>query len=152
MKKELSKKSPIYITKERFYELKHFVKQYHWFKEQVFYIEQAYPDIDFADELDGKEPGDPTYVAAMKALAYKGYIETIEKARFLLMLALKRCPEVDDAVGIMELIFNGAINDASYDVMQASMKNVMPISRKAYYFWLRVFFFKLDQVKIAEGV
>ena len=137
--RELSKKSKYWIPKDRFLELKHFVRQYDYFKMLRNDIYTCYPTVKYAVQkgVHVKLSSDPVYSAYARAMTCTKYLVQIEEA-------FKR-------VGLNQynLLYLGIEQNMSYDVICARCSNV-PWSRREYYAKMRQFFWELDQIKM-EG-
>ena len=137
--KELSKKSPYWLPKDRFLELKHFVRQYKDFIKAREELYLTYPVMELAIRRNCHlSATDPVYKTYLKVKVLTNYIDQIEMA-FKLTL---------DKPDEFNYILIGILEDASYDAMAARFD--MPVSRRQYYQDLRKFFYILDQIKMCE--
>ena len=131
---EVSDKKEYWISKHRYYELKHFCMQLTEWKRERSLID-GYPKkaISYAKIFLGKKFSDPTEAAAVMREYYTQRIEMVE--RF--------AKETDPVIG--RYILQGVVNDLSYDTMNA--RNRIPCSRDEYYRLYRKFFFELSKCR-----
>lgn len=125
IKPVLSTKNPYYISKHRYYELKHFCLQYpEWRKElQALYLEPG--SLKMNHHTDSKI-GDRTAHLAMKRLILKRKMELVEQAAFA------TDPELADYILI-------AVTDGmSYEFLR--MQKGIPCCREVFYDRYRKFF------------
>lgn len=121
----LSKKSPYYISKHRYYELKHFCLQYpEWRKElQALYLEPG--SLKMNHHTESRE-GDRTSYLAMRRLKIQKKMELVEQA------AISVDPELADYILI-------AVTDGmSYEFLR--MQKGIPCCREVFYDRYRKFF------------
>ena len=129
---ELSPKNEHHIDKERYYELKHFCRQYKTFVQARAALSGlAKRPADLA--LFSSEKGDPTERCAEARESFDKRITMIERA----------AQETDPVVGnyILEAVTEGL----SYDVLNA--KNVVPCQKDLYYKYYREFFWRLSKLR-----
>ena len=151
--KELSKKSPYWLPKDRFMELKYFVKQIRYFQEkyeEVLYSKAGgylvHWDNSRIQRLD-KLKNDPTAQKAIQGSIYKGYLDEIMKVKIALKEIVTSRGDDED---VYLCVITAAVCDASYDTVQGNyihMDKVVPVSRKRFYQYLRYFYWYLDCVK-----
>lgn len=130
---EMSKKNPYHISKERYYELVHFCRQYPEWKEQLDELDG------FGSIRSGIRPRQPVSsdLTAKFALARESYTRKMDMIRRALDRA-ENDPTVKD------WMFQGATAGLTFDKLQAQ-KGVCPVSRDAYYTSYRRFFWCLDK-------
>ena len=127
---ELSKKSPYYIDKQRYYELKHYCRQYRDWLAQV-------RDIDAKCKKEKVLDGDydnPTAEQAIRYAYFKTQIEIVERVAVL----------TDDFLA--PYILKGVTEDLTYNDLM--MQVDVPCSRVTYYKRYRKFFWILDNEKL----
>ena len=132
LKPELSDKNEFYISKHRFYELKHLCLQYPEWKSALSRIKglRARPtDIPILD----KKHGNPTEKAAFARVYFSNRIDMLEKA----------ANRTDEVIG--KYVLYGVTNGYSYDTVNANMN--IPCCRDAYYHYYRKFFWILDKIR-----
>lgn len=134
IRQEVSEKNEYWISKHRYYELKHFCMQLTEWKRERSLID-SYPKkaINYAKIFLGKKFSNPTEAAAAMREYYTRRIEMVE--RF--------AKETDPVIG--KFILQGAVNDQSYDAMNA--KCHIPCSRDEYYKLYRKFFWELSKCR-----
>lgn len=130
-KPELSKKSPFYITKYRYYELKNFCLQYpDWKKalEQVNGWESCSHEV--SGIIRGSLPESSTERQAMIRAYYSMHIDIID-----------RCvAKLEPAIG--PYVLRGVTEEVCYDALRA---NGCPCCRKTYYKFYHYFFWLLSK-------
>ena len=130
---ELSKKNPYYISRHRYYELKHFCLQYNEWKDAYTMLDQA-PEIGsiiFSEEHP--EWRDYTgETATLKALL-RSRMELVERVA-------KSC---DWEIG--DYIFIAVIEGRSYEYLLAVKE--IPCGRDMFYDRRRKFFWMLSQIR-----
>lgn len=139
--KELSSNNPFYISEDRRLELEHFCKQYDtWFRarEGLFGL-QKHPEK-LNSYFDTNELGDPTARCAMGIARYSKWIDMIDDS------LKEACNDVEDLVPYLMMAVTGGV---SYDFISnnvlAFQGEVMPVSRKAFYWILRKFYWILSE-------
>ena len=136
---EVSKKNEYWIPKHRYYELKHFVKQY--------------PDwVRYLREFDGRYPN-PLHLEVVpenKLYQSDPTEEEVEKREYyharkaLVDICLwKAYGEVDDRT--LQQILQALVNGWSYDILKS--KYEIPMSKDYYYIRYRRFFWLLDKAR-----
>lgn len=132
IKPELSRSNPYWISKHRYYELKHFCMQYREWGEMVFVVDgYMKPKLDI--RTDQHYIADPTAKASIKRLELLGKIKMLQEA------AEKADPFLSD------YILRGVTSGMSYDEMNA--KKPIPCCRDIYYERCRKFFWILDKLR-----
>lgn len=135
--RELSKKSPYYLPKDRYLELKYFVRQYNDYVAQVEYWRVRCSGYRFHDLKNKLENSDPTYNAALRASYYEDKIQAINDAFRLIGL------------NPYNLISLSVRENLSYEALCARCDNV-PWSRREFYNLTRRFFWTLDKVLLTK--
>ena len=131
---EISKRKPYYISKHRFYELKHFCLQYKEWKKELNDI-----SIPSSNSLDGKvhTPGgsakDPVLESVMRRELLTDKIHMVRKAA-------KACSE---DLGIY--VLKGVTEEVSYE--RLVLQNGIPCCKETYYEAFRKFFFILSKLR-----
>lgn len=122
----VSKKNPLWIPKNRYYELKYFCLQFWEWQKQRSAL----------DGLATRENREPTEREAIKRAALSEKIEMVLNS---IDAATKKHPE------IYEDLLYGVTNGFSYDTMAA--RKVLPLSREVYYNIYRLFFYLLHRAR-----
>lgn len=122
---ELSKENPYYISKHRYYELKHFCLQYHEWKE-------LYLSLDVYNREKTENYTDPTPHLAMVKIECERNIHLVERV----------AKETDESLA--KYIFKAVTED---DISFTYLKTVMniPCGKDMYYDRYRRFFWLLDK-------
>lgn len=132
IKPELSKKSKYWISRHRYYELKHHCMQYKEWKRLYNQIEFKMAEHKNWNERS-KTSGDPTaYVAQLRADLSRA-METVE-----------RCCRVASSE-LSGYIFKAVTEGRSYDSLKA--KDDIPCGREMFYDCYRRFFWLLSKEK-----
>ena len=130
-KPELSKKSPYWIPREKYYELLYFSRQYETMCQEKRELMRCYPTANLDEKVTVTDISDPVMkaVARMEVLSEKmGLIEeTVREA------------EPD----IYKWLLIGVTTNKSYDFLAQKMH--MPMSRSAYYERYRKYFYLLSK-------
>ena len=129
IKPEISKKNPYWISKHRYYELKHFVLQYNEWKRN--YISLLGVQEHQQNEIKRTSTSDPTYNAAQKLLYFKEKIDLVDNTA--------------KSIKHGDIILKNILACKSYDVCDAI--EPLPISKKKYYQLYRRFFWLLNKVR-----
>lgn len=129
---ELSKKSPYYISKHRYYELKHFVMQYPQWVEAIKYIDSM---VRTCEDRNGKLNDIPDPVGRAVEIRWR-LINNIS-------ICDNTARETDSFIGsyILEAIINGL----SYE--QISARHSIPYCKDSYYDLYHKFFWLLDSAR-----
>lgn len=130
-RKELSKKNPYYISKERTYELKHFCRQYNEWKRHLASLTHI---IAIQNDRVHDGPGygtDPVESLVEERDKYLRKMEAVEDAAIAADPALSR------------YILLGVTEGISYDKIRARMD--IPCNRDMYYAYYHKFFWLLDR-------
>ena len=89
---KLSRRNPYYIPAERYYELKHFCRQYYDWKKALNLIDAWHvPPNDISGVLKGNPPSNPTERQALARVYYSGHIDILESC----------LPEIDPAISVL---------------------------------------------------
>ena len=132
---EVSKRRDYYISKHRFYELKHFCLQYKEWRKEL----NELPDISVSHALDGRVhghgrgPGDPVFDAVVCRELLTDRIQMVKKAA-------KACSE-----DLGNYIFKGVTEGISYEGLH--LQNGIPCCKETYYEAFRRFFFILSKLR-----
>lgn len=130
---EVSWNNPNYISKHRFYELKHLCLQYpEWQKQYSALSGIVRPGLNEKVDMIGWT-GDITGETALLGLFYKDRMKMIKQVAH----------QTDPVIG--EYIFEAVIRDLSYDKLNA--KKRIPCCKDIYYEKYREFFWNLSQVR-----
>ena len=137
LKPELSNRSPYWIDRHRYYELKHFCLQYPIWKKLCWMADNHHYNKTVNDELgtrvETNGENDPTANVAMIKAYYSDRIHMIEQT------AKDADPYISD------YILKGVTEGKTYDVMNAI--ETMPCGKNTYYNRYRKFFWLLDKIR-----
>lgn len=132
MRPELSNKNPYWISRHRYYELKHFCLQYPEWQKRI-------SDISYLESIELKDSRNPRVIKRVteyKALGlyfYSRLVSMVEKA----------ANETDDKLG--DYILKAVTKSISYDTLY--IKYDIPCSKSTYYMLYRKFFYILDKLR-----
>lgn len=129
---EVSKTNKYWIEKHRFYELKHFCRQYRYWKKVVAQIDGA-AKVSYNPKVSKSGYNDPTPRAAFMRELYESKIKLLE-----------RIADETDPV-ISSYILKGVTEGKSYDIINAN--ETIPCSRDEYYKLYRKFFWLLHKAR-----
>ena len=133
LKPELSKENPYHINKHRYYELKHFCRQYPDWKKQLKLMEPPLtPEFVERFEKASKLPNPTERIAIMRA-ALTECCEQVEEAA--------RQSDHD----LAKWILLGVTEGLSFE--ELSMVRGMPCGRDMYYDCYRKFFWVLSRIR-----
>lgn len=129
LRAKLSSKNPYWISKHRYYELKHFCLQYPEWKKAYFSL-NLYPRLEHSGSSN-KQISDPTENIVEKRELYFQRMELVEQT------ALEAFPD-----GYQGLLL-GVTEGFSYDIVKARLE--IWCSKDEYYRGYRRFFWLLDK-------
>lgn len=130
-KPELSKKSPYYIPKHRYYELKHFCMQYSGWKKELNRIDAwGTTQNDISGVIKGSPPESPTERVALARVYYSRCIDILDG-----------CIEQLDRA-LAPYIMKGVTEGVGYDILR---NQGCPCCRESYYEYYRYFFWLLSK-------
>lgn len=128
---KLSRKNPYYISPERYYELKHFCRQYNDWKKALNLIDAWHVSPnDISGVIKGSPPSNPTERQALARLYYSSHIDILES-----------CLQGIDP-SIAPYILKGVTEGIGYDVLRSKG---CPCCREMYYAYYRYFFWLLSK-------
>ena len=131
---ELSQNNPNWISRHRYYELKHFCLQYYVWKQQYNDINISLRSVTTDSSAVVKsEVGNLTEDLALSRLYYKERMELIERT----------AEETDPIIG--RYIFVGVTEGVSYEIINA--RQAIPCSKDEYYDLYRKFFWLLSEAR-----
>ncbi len=130
---EVSKKNKYWITRHRFYELKHFCLQYPQWKHHLEIISNWPNCVPSRNKLEGDRQSRPTEQIVMKRTYLTNRIKMLEDV----------AQATDKLIG--PYILKGVTEGRSYD--QLSAYKQVPCSKDTYYDLYRRFFWLLDQAR-----
>ncbi len=136
---ELSKKNEYFVEKERYYELKHFCKQYKRWEDIV-----SDQNIHYAGYWDSELAGGADKKAIYISKPTEREVELREKCLKNIKL-LDVCAEAASNSTFAYYILLGVTQGLSYDTLKT--KYDMPCSRDYYYSRYRKFFWILDAAR-----
>lgn len=129
---EVSEKNPYYINRERYYELKHFCRQYPiWKKAHAALDGLSKRPEDLALFNKTNQTSDPTARCAEARLAYSKKMEMVEKC------AKEASPE------LYKYIMSYATKGDGYSVLK--MRDHIPCGKDMFYDTVRKFFWLLNK-------
>lgn len=129
---EMSKKNPYWISRERYYELLHFCKQYNdWIREY--------------NKLSRIETGNINYISGVKTEESKVERRAIELASIRSKMDLVDAAAETTGRDVKDYILKGVIDGLTYNDMAA--RETLPFSRDYYYECYRRFFYELDKIR-----
>lgn len=129
---EISQKSKYYISKHRYYELKHFCLQYHdWMKERYYIRENVLGSTSVITANSDGSKDSPVEKAVIR-------LEELNKKISLIVDTIK---EVDES--LYNYILMSVVDAASYDSINT--KFGVPCCKEVFYKKYREFFYKLDK-------
>ena len=129
-KPELSKKNPYYLTKHRYYELKHFCLQYRDWKRALTLLDGWQGRDGLGENRKGNLPSDPTEKTAIMRTYYSRKIDILD-----------RCiDQLEPAIA--PYVRMGVTEGISYSKLQA---RGCPCGSEMYYDIYRRFFWLLDR-------
>ena len=121
---ELSKRNQYYISKHRYYELKHFCLQYPEWKMELRH------SLDVAQNNGDPEWSDPTGEKVILREHFRRKIELVEAVAY----------ETDEIIG--DYILKAVTEDLSYTYLKTKLE--MPCGRDKYFSLYRRYFYLLD--------
>lgn len=130
-KPDISTKNPYYISKERYYELKHFCLQYLEWKRRYYDISYYGKDSAVREHIPISGITRPVERIADELLYFKERMALIEDA----------AERTDDILG--RRILEAVTQNLSYDTLNA--REVVPCCRDIWYDLYRKFFYLLSQ-------
>ena len=130
---EISKQSPYWISRHRFYELKHFCLQYYEWQNEL--KELSYGKHPLSGDKIGKSSGvqDPVYEIVIRRELLTDHIDMISKSA-------KGCSE-----DLGKYIFKGVTEGLSYEYLFT--QNGIPCCKETYYESFRRFFWILSKLR-----
>ncbi len=128
---ELSKKNMYWISKHRYYELKHFCLQYPEWKKENLCLQQGYLPCGLKLEEIKTKWTDPTANAAIRMAKNSSKIKLVEDMAYL----------ADKEIGKYILI--GVTEGKSFDCLKSTLE--IPCERDYYYDRYRKFFWHLSK-------
>ena len=129
---EVSKKNRYWISKHRFYELKHFCLQYNEWKEELNQI-SVEPSINLDKIGQGHKLSDPTYEAVLRREQLTDKLKMVKDAA-------KIC---SDELG--KYVFVAVTHGMSYEDLYGRYK--IPCCKTTYYEIFRKFFWILSKMR-----
>ena len=127
---EISQSNPYWISKHRYYELKHFCMQYPEWRRALLAISEYRSGL-VGEKGTGK--ADPTAALASRRIALSKRIDILEQTAY----------QTDPVIGTY--ILKGVISGLSYDSTKARIE--IPCCKDVYYHLYRRFFWLLDRAR-----
>ena len=132
---ELSDRSKWWISKHRYYELKHFCLQFPEWEKKYNELDGLPRSSAFVREpVNEGKTSDPTAV----------YAEARDALQAKMNLVINTAYEVCNHQFWFQFLVEAVIYNTSFDVMEAQ-KGIMPVSRNEWYELYRKFFWVLDK-------
>lgn len=132
---EISNRNPYYISRHRYYELKHFCLQYPEWRKKYLYLRNkesvAVPNVN--NPAYTNEYSDRTAKIALERAFYRSCMEMVEST----------AEDADYEIG--NYIFKAVTEGRSYDYLKTRLS--MPCGRDMYYNRYRKFFWLLDKTR-----
>lgn len=129
---EVSKRSPYWINRHRYYELKHFCLQYQiWKKARAAIDGSSERSFEAAVHSQTGSISNPTATAADARLFYTNRIEMVERA----------ARDADPVIGVY--ILKGVTEGISYEILNT--REPVPCCKDTYYELYRRFFWLLSR-------
>lgn len=132
LRPEISARNKYYISKHRYYELKHFCLQYNEWKRAYNLLEPA-TTMRWEEKVDEKRVSDSTATISLRRLRLHDNI-----------LFVKQAAEHTDG-NMAPFLIEAVTNGYSYETMLAR-RNV-PCCREVWYEMYRKFFYILDKIR-----
>lgn len=131
---EISKENPYYISRHRFYELKHFCLQYSEWKRELNDISlvSSHP-FDGRQYVHNSGTGNPVFDAVARRELLTDRIQMVKKAE-------KACSE-----DLGSYVFKGVTDGISYEKLL--LQNGIPCCKETYYEAYRKFFWVLSKLR-----
>lgn len=130
-KPDISTKNPYYISKERYYELKHFCLQYPEWKRRYKDISYYGKDRSIREKIPSGVISNPVERVLEELLYFRERMRIIEDA----------AERTDDILG--RRILEAVTENLSYDTLNA--REIVPCCRDIWYDMYRRFFYLLSQ-------
>lgn len=131
LRPELSERNPNYISRHRYYELKHFCMQYYEWKRRLAELDGMAKGSSDISLVQTNDLPDPTEKVAVERLYFSERIAMVESA----------ANETDETLAPYILL--GVTKGISYDVI--GVKTEIPCCKETYYNLYRRFFCILDR-------
>lgn len=131
---EVSAKNRYWLSKHRYYELKHFCLQYPEWKRNYISLDGLPTKSSIASEhIDGGTISDPTALYAEARLYYRNRMDMVEKV-------------AQDAAGdLSALLLKAVTEEISYEHLV--MQETVPCCKEVWYTTYRRFFWLLDKAR-----
>lgn len=130
----VSMKNCYWISKHRYYELKHFCLQYYDWKASYDEIDSLPTDTSLTKHPHSTETSNRVPFCADMARYFSSRIDLINTIAF----------EAGDYANVSELLLQAVTEDLSYDALEVR-EGHMPVSRSEWYLMYRKFFWLLDK-------
>ena len=134
---EIKDENPLYISRQRYYELKHFCLQYPEWKMQIAMVDGIQHQAPYTDipKTETNHIFDPVTVIALG------------KERESLMRKINIVEKAAEYAGadLKEYILKGITEGLAYSILR--MKTSIPCNRNEYYEKYRKFFWLLDKLR-----
>lgn len=130
---EISKNNSYWISKERYYELIHFCRQYPEWKREYDNVSLIISSQTDSDIIQKSDIDDPVSKAVECKLYFRDRMDMVDNTMY------ETCSWLKDR------LFEGIIFGKSYEVMNAY--SIMPCSKDFYYKMYREFFWNLNAVR-----
>lgn len=134
---EVSKKNKYWISKHRYYELKHFCMQVPEWKKELAVLDGYKSE---SKPIDVSETGTDESSVEKTAIRREELNERIRMISKAVLLT-------DEVNGIGNFVLGGVINNLPYDKLNARLGMAIPCSRDEYYEYYRKFFYILSGLR-----
>lgn len=130
---EISRKNPYFISRHRYFELKHFCLQYPEWKNQYLYLknQDGIFSPNLKDSIRSESISDHTSRIALERTYYKNFIEMIE------------CVAMDADYEIGNYILKAVTEGRSFNYLKTKLE--IPCGKDMYYNRYRKFFYLLSK-------
>ena len=132
---EISKQSPYWISRHRFYELKHFCLQYYEWKQELEIITDCQRhQLDGREFIPGSGSSDPVFDCIVRREQLINNIDMVEKAAM----------SCSDEIG--KYVFRGVTEGLSFEYLFTAEDRI-PCCKDYYYEAFRRFFWILSKLR-----
>lgn len=134
---EVSKKNKYWISKHRYYELKHFCMQIPEWKKELAALDGYKSESKVIDISQTGVDESSVEKTAIKREEIRKRLRMISEAVLL----------TDEVNGLGNFVLGGVINNLPYDKLNARLEMAIPCSRDEYYEYYRKFFYILSGLR-----
>lgn len=130
-KAELSKKNPYWISKDKYYEMLYFSRQYNTMRQEKKDILRTYPSIKMNENVVSSDISDPVVKSAMRLEELDAKMKLIEDTA------------KEAGTDIYKWLLIGVTTDYSYNYLAKKLN--MPAGKDMYYSRYRKYFYLLSK-------